>query len=145
MATALQDVCNLFQRYGWTYQELDQNALVTRFQGKSHAFILGARLLNGWLTITIPDYLPPVPAEREAVVDHFLLRANSQLRLARFAREPNNRVTLIADVASHDKLSYEAFAMALDVLSYYADDAYPHLFKLVTGTEFSPCQEHQHE
>lgn len=145
MAISVQDVQKLFERYGWTFHQPDQQTLLVGFQGDSNDFILGTRLHDGWLSFTIPDYLPPIPAEKQATIYQHLLELNQRIIFVRFALENEETVTIIANLPAQKKIKYDLFAMAVDLITFYADDVYPRLYKLITGKEPSAQKEIQDE
>ena len=145
MAISVQSVRDLFERYGWICHQPDQQTLLVGFQGESNHFILGARLHDDWLTLTIPNYLPPIPPAKQAEVYQYLLGLNLSVVFVRFAIEPEDRITIIANLPTRKRLKYDLFAMAVDLITFYADDAYPRLYKLITGKEPSAQKEIQNE
>lgn len=130
-----QDLQNLFTRYGWSYKVQDENTLLMGFMGEAGQFTLGARISDNWLSLTIVKYLPPVPPERAADVFRHLLKLNGKISYVKFVLESDQDVVLAADVPCYKQVDYNLFATVLDILSYYADDAYPHLYALITSEQ----------
>lgn len=137
MEIKMQDVGNLFTRYGWNYDKLDDQMLLTGFRGKSREFFeMGARLDNNWLTLSIPDYLPALPDERHEEIYRYLLELNSRVYFVRFALDSEDKVIVMTSIPlGNKKIDFDLFKMAIEMLSYYADDAYSHLYKIITGEE----------
>ncbi len=134
----LQNVKDLFDRYGWAYQETDEATLVTGFKGETRAFVIGARLHADWLTLTIPRFLPPIPPERRSEIFSELLQLNSEMSLVRFSLGSDADIILTADLPGHKRFDYDLFAITLDLLSLYANDCHVRLHKLITGMEPQP-------
>lgn len=133
MSVSMQDVRNLFERYGWQCHEHDAQTLLAGFRGESGDFVIGARLSKDWLTLSVPKYLPSVPSEQRSNLFAHLMRVNAQVEYVRFALESESEITILADLPAYKRLNYDLFAMAIDLLSYYADEAYEHLHEMITG------------
>jgi len=137
----MQDVRNLFERHGVKYHELDEDTVLAGFQGDYEDLFIGARLQDDWLTLTVPNYFPPVPDDRKLEVYEHLLELNARIHCVRFALDEEGQIMLMADVAGYKRLEYSAFADAIDALGFYANDVYPYLYKLITGEDPSKPEE----
>jgi len=135
MPTSLADVCSLFDRYGYKYHQHDERTLLIALRGTSLDFTLGARLDRSWLSLSIVKHLPVIPADRREEVCAYLLRLNHQITFVRFALESDADIALLADLPAQEKPDYDLFAMAVDLITFYADDSYRYLYQLITGGE----------
>ena len=134
----MQDVCDLFERYGWAYRKQDERTLLADFRGESRDFVVGARLDDSWLTLTVVSYLPPLPSEPERLgrIHRRLLELNAQMSIARFAINRDAEIILTADLPGHKKLGYDIFATAMDALTFFACDTYPLVYDLIAGEDY---------
>lgn len=142
MPISVQDIESLFERYGWKCQPQDEKTILVSFQGETGNFVMGARINEDWLTLTITNYLPPVPPEKQVDVYRYVLELNSRICLAKFALEPDDRIIVTTELYAKTKPDYDLFSRTVDLLSLYAEDAYPHLYKRITDEE-PPTPEQQ--
>lgn len=135
MGTSLTDICTLFDRYGYKYHQQDEQTLLVGIRGTHADFTLGARLDQSWLTLSIVRSFSHIPTEWREKVYAYLLQLNYQITFARFAVESNGDIALLADLPAQDPPDYALFAMAVDLLTFYANDSYRHLYQIITGEE----------
>ena len=134
MTVHFQNVCDLFTRYGWIYEtQEDKQTLLTGFRGQNAHFKIVVFLKEGWLSLSVLDYLPQIPTEKRDQVYQYILEMNSKITFVRIALVDDGRVSFVVDLPAESRLDYNLFAMALDLLSYYADTAYPKLYEQITG------------
>lgn len=136
MTTELQQrlaVC--FQRYGWHYEQREDGTIISGFKGDSGKFSLIASLDEDWITLFIPLFLPSISSDRRGEIYNFLLKFNAQLMLVKFALTDDDEITIMANLSIHKKLDYDLFATIVDLLSFYADDAFLYLSELISEQE----------
>ncbi|HIP71082.1 MAG TPA: hypothetical protein EYH05_06770 [Anaerolineae bacterium] len=130
-----QKLASYFQRYGWHYEQREDSTIVSGFQGESGKFSIIASLDENWITLLIPPFLPPISSDQHREIHEYLLKLNAQLMLVKFALIDDSEVVLMANLSAHKKLDYDLFATIIDLLSFYADDAYLHLYERIVGQE----------
>ncbi len=131
MALTIQDVCDLFERYGWHYRQMSDTTILTNFQAASRVFTVGARISEDWLTLTIVLEVPEIPAARQAELYRWLLELNARISVVRLALNSDSDIIVTTDVAGRQKVIYENFELAVHALSYYTDAVYPLLMCVI--------------
>lgn len=123
---------NYITRYGWTYERYEE-VLTAGVQSTDGDFLVAFQLAPPWLRLSAPTLASgrARPAEYYAQ----LLELNDRSRLARFALSEAGDVELCVDLYIQSPPTFEQFALALDVLVYYAETALPHLQDAAGGDE----------
>jgi|APSaa5957512622_1039677.scaffolds.fasta_scaffold05938_2 hypothetical protein len=132
-------VINLLDRYGWQYKETDDGNLVAGFQGISGDFLLGFDIQENWLVIFTIKYLPKMKEGNKEELLFTLLKLNSKYPYTRFAMTSNKDIIILADVVIGDenKVKYDAFQLAMDMICEAVDSFYPTLYERITGDKLA--------
>ena len=116
------------ERYGWEYQTLQEETLVTHFDTENdERFLITFQAEKPWLRISIPSFLT-LP---ENVTSDFLtklLTLNADSRMVKFAIQ-NDIIVAMVELYYIETVSYKQFEVALDSLSYIAETAFQYLFQ----------------
>ena len=130
---------NLLDRYGWQYKETDDGSLVAGFQGISGDFLLGFDIQESWLIIFTIKYLPKMKEGNKEELLFTLLKLNSKYPYTRFAMTSSKDIIILADVVIGDdnKVKYDAFQLAMDMICEAVDSFYPTLYKRITGDKLT--------
>ncbi len=122
-------------RYGWTFERYDET-LVAGVGTAAGDLLIAFQLSPPWLRLSAPAYAPG--HDRPAAFYAELLRLNDRARLVRFALDENDQVFPCVDLYLQPPPTYEQFALALDVLTYVAETALPHLLGDEDAAEAPP-------
>ena len=133
MPITMPAVRNAFERYGWKCKEVGPQALISGWHNDDYDFELLTRFDDTWVNLSVNNFVPPVPAASQAEVNAKLLGLNARMVFCRFALSPEGKVLLVADIPGRTMLDYDVFAVAIDVLTYFAEDTYSQLYEMVTG------------
>jgi hypothetical protein len=115
--------------YEWEFsqeQEFSQgHEFLIRFLGEisNTEFHLIINVENEWISFTIWPYLPAIPKEKQIESLTLLCSHNYGMKLARFGITDDGVVALCIDLPV-DGLNERTFHLALNVISYYADNLY---------------------
>jgi hypothetical protein len=126
MAITIENVAKYFDRYGWSYQLLEgEPTILSGFKGDEGYFKIETHLHKGWLTFSLMDFLPKIPDEKLPEICRYALELNTKMSYCRFVLMEGNLLTIVADIPAQTRLDYDLFAMGLDLVSFFADQAYP--------------------
>ncbi len=115
---------NYITRYGWTFERYDE-ALVAGVSTDAGDILVAFQLAPPWLRLSAPALAAGSGRETEYYTK--LLELNERSRLVRFALGEAGAVMLCTDLYTDPAPTFDQFALALDVLVYYAGVALPHL------------------
>lgn len=115
---------NYLTRYGWTFEKHGA-AIVAGMETSDAQFLVLFQLNSPWLRINFPIFAPG--QEKSAAFYARLLQLNDSIRLARFALTDQGDVTLNLDIYCEPVLEYTLFEVSLDVITYIAEKAFPHV------------------
>ena len=122
-------------RYGWTFERYDET-VVAVVDTAAGDLLIAFQLSPPWLRLSAPAYVPG--RDRPAAFYAQLLRLNDRARLVRFALDETDQVFPCVDLYLEPPLTFEQFALALDVLTYVAETALPHLISDEDTAEDGP-------
>ena len=133
MSVMPSDVQGYFARYGWDYEEQDEDSWATGFRGDHGRCSIHVRLTDDWVYFAVDPVVPGfVSPESTDDIRAVLLLANYEMSLAKFCVDPDGDVILAVELP-REGFGYDQFAIALDALSYYAEEYAPVLAALVDG------------
>ncbi len=123
---SITDLERYLESYGWKFGKQNDNELLIRFVGENTntEFHLIISLSDNWVALTVWPYLFQFPPERELDGVKEVCKTNFDLKLARLAMKSTGEITLCIDLPATG-LTESMFHIALDVISYYADNLYP--------------------
>jgi len=124
--TSLNELESYLNQYGWSFEKQDENILVTGFVSESsdEKFLLIIELLSPWLRFRIPFYLPtPIQSKWDYIAKE-LLKVNYNSRQVYFGISDDEGIVLMTDIFIGLKLSYEAFEVAIDLITYVAETSF---------------------
>lgn len=123
-------------RYGWSFQKESEDIFITGFVSESSEenFLLSIQLLPPWLRFSIPFYLPPPTEENWGNLARLLLQLNYNSRQVYFGISDDEGISLITDVYVESGLDYEAFEMAIDLITYVAESSFLPLMSSLNST-----------
>ena len=131
--TSLTELESYLNQYGWSFEKQDENILVTGFVSESsdEKFLLIIELLSLWLRFRIPFYLPtPIQSDWDYITRE-LLKVNYSSRQVYFGISDDEGIVLITDIFIGLNLSYEAFEVAIDLITYVAETSFLPLMSLL--------------
>ncbi len=111
----------LFDRYEWSYQQVDDGIWRTTFATeREEDFDLYVAHSDDWIHFAVSPFTPPPRQECTAQLYRALLQLNQQMRLVRFAMDADGDVNLLADLPAA-RLDYATFATVMDTLVHYTE------------------------
>lgn len=131
--TSSTELESYLNQYGWSFEKQDENILVTGFisENSEEKFLLIIELLSPWLRFRIPFYLPtPIQPNWDHIAKE-LLKVNYNSRQVYFGISDDEGIVLITDVFIGLNLSYEAFEVAIDLITYVAETSFLPLMNLL--------------
>lgn len=134
MTLSGEDIVGLFQRFGWKANIEQDQTIVAVFSGKARNFPMMVTIYEKRLDIVVFDYLDLKDCVRPIEeIYHRLLELNSRIVLVKFALDSKDRIIIMANPIYEYEMPYELFEQCVGTLTFYADDAYAHLYDLIHG------------
>ena len=136
MAVTAETIEAYFERYGWNFEQLDENCFLTGFGSDvADAFSIYVTLTPNWVYFAIAPF---VEAPGDLACEHklyqHLLRLCHKINLAKFSVNAQGDVLLTVELPRAN-LDFGEFSDALGALSYYAEEAYPQVHALATDPQ----------
>jgi hypothetical protein len=128
MSPALVDA--YFQRYKWMYQRTAPGVWQTGWRSNVASFQMFVKLTSRWIYFTVSPFVSgPIDPNRSERLNHYLLRLNRDINMAKFCLDSDRNIVLTVEMPCAN-LDYEEFADALNTLCHYAEDVYIELRNL---------------
>jgi hypothetical protein len=118
--THVAEVARFFRRYGWRFDQLDDETLRTSFRGHNAAFVALVRVTEHWVVLTVNPFVRAPHAGYGVVALGLLARANHQENIVKLGLDDDDDVFVNVELPV-EGLGYEEFAAALTALSHAAD------------------------
>jgi len=129
-----------FEEYGWVYEKIDTETLVSGFQGETLTFQIFIKSDDSWVYfVLLPFINEPQPEYQEKIYAH-LLQLNYEMNMVKAGIDEDGDIFLAVELPASD-LDYEHFSDALDALSYYADKYYLQTLNLAMDPTYRPLSE----
>lgn len=116
----VEQVSRCFERYGWSYDALDESTLRTGFRGQHGSFTALVRVTTHWVVFTINPYLRPPAGGWGGASLTTLATSNHVMHLAKLGIDREDDVFLTVELPT-ENFGYEQFAEALTALTHAAD------------------------
>ena len=136
MSVTAETIESYFEKYGWTYERLDETHFLTGFSSEViDSFAIYISLTPSWVYFAIAPFVQaPTDAECEHKLYRHLLRLCQQINMAKFSVDADGDVILTVELP-RENLDYSEFSDALGALSYYADQTYEAVQVLATDPQ----------
>ncbi len=115
-----RDVERYFERYGWSFDAIDDDTVRTGFRGQSGSFTALVRVTEHWVVFTINPYLRPPGAGWGRASLTALAATNQAIHLAKVGLDNDDDAFLTVELPS-EGFSYGLFEEAMAALSTAAD------------------------
>lgn len=119
-AATLDDIERHFERFGWSFDELDETTLRTGFRGENGSFTALVRVTDHWVIFTINPYVRPPDGGWGHASLTTLAAANQSLHMAKLGIDPDDDAFLTVELPT-ESFGYVHFEEALTTLAYAAD------------------------
>lgn len=116
----LSDVEGFFERFGWSFDALDESTLRTGFRGDHGNFTALVRVTDHWVIFTINPYLHPPSTGWGHASLTTLAAANQAIHMAKIGLDSEDDAFLTVELPS-EAFSYDHFEEALQTLAHTAD------------------------
>lgn len=114
------DIERYFERYGWSYEKLDEATFRTGFRGQHGTFAALVRLTEHWVIFTINPYLRPPEGGFGIATLRTLALGNHAINMAKLGIDPDGDVFLTVELPS-EGFHYSHFADAMTAVTHFAD------------------------
>ena len=122
--------------YGWEYDVLEGDLLVTGFRGQAAEFRVFIQPGDVWVILAIVPFVARPIVECQERFWPFLMRLNYEMNLAKASCDPEGDIVLSVELRATD-LRFSDFQEGLDVLVYYADTCYLPLTNLAVDSTYT--------
>jgi len=109
------------EKYGWTYELVDQDMFVTGFSIDENVFTVFIRCSEEMVYFSIPNFASLVNDEFTLMVYQYLLEANLYMQCGKFGLDENGKIGLFAEFPA-SVVSYELFSFTLNSIGVNAND-----------------------
>jgi hypothetical protein len=134
--TRTLNIANYFQRYAWTYEEVDEDFWRSTFSTEREAdFDLYVMPGEEWVHFAVSPFCAKPEPACHARLYEALLRLNQQMRLAHFAVDDDGDVNLLAE-APRRGFAYHQFAAILDAMVGYTSALAADVARVATEPNF---------
>lgn len=114
------DIEGYFERYGWSFDPLDDETLRTGFRGKNGSFTALVRVTEHWVVFTINPYLRPPAGGWGRAGLTALAATNQAVHMAKVGLDVEDDAFLTVELPS-ESFSYGLFEEAMGALTNAAD------------------------
>lgn len=118
--TSPAEVARFFRRYGWTFNQLDDDTFRTSFRGKNAAFVALVRVTEHWVVFTINPFVKGPDSGFGAVALKLLAVANQQASLVKLGLDDDGDAFINVELPT-EGFEYSQFSAALTALTHAAD------------------------
>ncbi len=118
--TSPAEVARFFRRYGWTFDQIDDDTFRTSFRGKNAAFVALVRVTEHWVVFTINPFVKVPDDGFGPVALKLLALANQQASLVKLGLDDDGDAFINVELPTED-FGYSQFASALTALTHAAD------------------------
>jgi hypothetical protein len=119
-ATSPAEIARFFRRYGWIFDQLDEDTFRTSFRGKNAAFVALVRVTENWVVFTINPFVKGPDAGFGPVALKLLAVANQQTSLVKLGLDDDGDAFINVELPT-EGFDYSQFSAALTALSHAAD------------------------
>jgi len=119
-ATSPAEIARFFRRYGWIFDQLDEDTFRTSFRGKNAAFVALVRVTENWVVFTINPFVKGPDAGFGPVALKLLAVANQQTSLVKLGLDDDGDAFINVELPT-EGFDYSQFSAALTALSHSAD------------------------
>jgi hypothetical protein len=128
----LEQINQYFEEYGWVYEKVDTETIVSGFQGEHSPFQIFIKFDDYWVYFMLLPFINKLGAEYQENIYQHLLQLNYEMNMVKAGIDQDGYIFLAIELLVSD-LDYGHFAGALDALSYYADKYYLQTLSLTTS------------
>jgi hypothetical protein len=118
--TSPAEIARFFRRYGWTFDQLDDDTFRTSFRGKNAAFVALVRVTEHWVVFTINPFVKGPDAGFGPVALKLLAVANQQASLVKLGLDDDGDAFINVELPT-EGFGYGQFSAALTALTHAAD------------------------
>ncbi len=120
-ASMVTNIQQYLRDYGWTFQPVNDQSLLTGWQGKNGRFPLEININETWIQLRVSPLIHlEFRGKPYAELARFLLQLNVSTRLVKISMERGGDIEISMEVFRHN-FDYQQFCRALGILGYYAD------------------------
>lgn len=119
-STSPAEIARFFRRYGWTFDQLDDDTFRTSFRGKNAAFVALVRVTEHWVVFTINPFVKGPDAGFGPVALKLLAVANQQASLVKLGLDDDGDAFINVELPT-EGFGYGQFSAALTALTHAAD------------------------
>ena len=119
--TSPAEIARFFRRYGWSFDNIDDETFRTSFRGKNAAFVALVRVTEHWVVFTINPFVKGPDSGFGAVALKMLAVANQQSSLVKLGLDDDGDAFINVELPT-ERFTYEHFAAALTALTHAADN-----------------------
>ena len=136
MSVTTETIESYFERYGWSYEQVDENRFLTGVQSDvTDVFSIYITLTPNWVYFAIVPFVEaPTDPKCEFNLYKHLLRLCQEINLAKFSVNSDGNVIMTVELP-RENLNYSEFSDALGALSYYAEQTYGEVYALSTDPD----------
>jgi len=132
MATPIETVKSFLDKYGWKYDSLNQDTILTGFAGEKSKFTLVVKAAEDWLIFSISPFVERPKPDCLANTLDYLARLNFHATLVKFSVDEKGNIVLTIELPTNG-LTFESFVASLEALCFYANDQHETIFSLATN------------
>jgi hypothetical protein len=137
MATPIDTVKAFLDKYGWKYDDLNQDTILSGFAGEKSRFTLFVKAAEDWLILSISPFVErPKPGCLENTLN-YLAQLNFHATLVKFSVDEKGNIVLTVELPTNG-LTFESFVASLEALCFYADDQHETVSSLATNPSAEP-------
>ena len=140
MLENLRQIERYFVEYGWAYEQIDTETLVSGLQGENAQFRLFVKFDDNWVYFTLLLFASKPRLEYQERVYAHLLQHNYEMNMVKAGIDEDSDIFLAVKLPVSD-LDFAHFFGALDALSYYADKYYLPTLNLAIGPAYRSVRE----
>lgn len=132
MTASVETLKHFLDEYGWKYDLLKEDIVVTGFAGERSKFTVLIRVDTEIVVFAISPLVKKPKTSCNLNTFTYLARLNFHTKLVKFSVDEKNHIVLTVEVPAYE-LTYEAFVASLEALCFYADDQYQPLLEISTN------------
>jgi hypothetical protein len=134
MTHTIETVKKYLDNYGWQYECISEDALISGFKGDDSTFTLFVKADDDWIVLSVLPFDNPSRSDCFSNVTAYLSRLNFHSTLVKFSIDDEDNILCTVELPVIGMM-YESFIFSLETLCFYVEDQHPIISDLATNQD----------
>jgi hypothetical protein len=137
MVSNFETVKVFLDTYGWKYEEINQDTILSGFAGESSEFTMIVKISENWVVLSVAPLVERPKPECRINTLLYLASLNFHATLAKFSADENGHIVLTVELPVQG-LTQDTFLIALEALCFYAEQQQQTILALANNSNAKP-------